>query len=171
MCSCTPARTRHIANAVHGRPLHDVPGWRFVVSAQNHDQVGNRATGDRLGHLVPIRRLKIAAALLLTSPFIPLLFQGEEWAASSPFQYFTAHEDKGLGEQVCEGRRKEFAAFEWESSSVPDPQSPSTFDRSRLQWDEQALAEHSELLSWYRALIELRRQHPLCATAIIGQLR
>ena len=82
---------------VHGRPPHDVPGWRFVVAAQNHDQVGNRATGERLSHLVSTSRLKIAAALLLTAPFVPMLFQGEEWGASSPFQYFTAHEDEELG--------------------------------------------------------------------------
>ena len=145
---------------VHGRQLHDVPGWRLVVATQNHDQIGNRATGDRLSHLVSSKRLKIAVALLLTSPFVPLLFQGEEWGASSPFQYFTAHEDEELGTQVSEGRRKEFAAFGWEPSSVPDPQSPATFERSRLRWAELASSEHSEVLSWYRALIALRCQHP-----------
>ena len=145
---------------VHGRQLQDVPGWRLVVAAQNHDQVGNRATGERLSHLVSSRRLKIAAALLLTSPFVPLVFQGEEWGAFSPFQYFTAHEDQELGNQVAEGRRKEFAAFGWAPSSVPDPQSSETFKRSRLRWDERASPEHSEVLSWYRALIALRCQQP-----------
>jgi maltooligosyltrehalose trehalohydrolase len=145
---------------LHGRPLHDLPGWRLVVAAQNHDQIGNRARGERLSHLVTPGRMKIAAALLLITPFVPLLFQGEEWGASSPFQYFTAHEDPALGNQVCEGRRKEFAAFGWEPSSVPDPQSIETFERSRLQWDELASPEHAELLSWYRALIAIRRQHP-----------
>jgi maltooligosyltrehalose trehalohydrolase len=137
-----------------------VPGWRFIVAAQNHDQVGNRATGERLSQLVSIKRLKIAAALVLTAPFVPLLFQGEEWGASTPFQYFTAHEDRELGHQVSEGRRKEFAAFGWEPSSVPDPQSLETFERSRLRWDELASPEHAELLAWYRALIATRRQHP-----------
>jgi maltooligosyltrehalose trehalohydrolase len=145
---------------IHGRQLHNVPGWRLVVAAQNHDQVGNRASGERLSHLVSIKRLKIAAALLLTAPFVPLLFQGEEWGASSPFQYFTAHEDQELANQVSEGRRKEFAAFGWEPSSVPDPQSLETFNRSRLRWDEPASPEHAELLSWYRALIAIRRQQP-----------
>ena len=145
---------------IHGRRLHDVPGWRLVVAAQNHDQVGNRATGERLSHLVSIKRLKIAAALLLTAPFVPLLFQGEEWGASTPFQYFTAHEDPALGKQISEGRRKEFAAFGWEPSSVPDPQSLDTFERSRLRWDELASPEHADLLGWHRALIATRRQQP-----------
>ena len=144
----------------HGRRPHDVPGWRFVVAAQNHDQIGNRATGERLSQLVSAGRLRIAAALLLTSPFVPLLFQGEEWGASTPFQYFTAHEDETLAKQVSEGRRKEFAGFGWEASSIPDPQSPDTFERSRLQWQELAAPGHDQLLAWYRALIALRRQCP-----------
>jgi maltooligosyltrehalose trehalohydrolase len=146
---------------VHGRQLHGVPGWRLVVAAQNHDQVGNRATGERLSQLVSSGRLKIAAAFLLFSPFVPLLFQGEEWGASSPFQYFTAHEDDELGRQVSKGRRNEFAAFGWKPASVPDPQAPETFERSCLRWHEQGTTPHRELLSWYRALIALRRQQPL----------
>jgi maltooligosyltrehalose trehalohydrolase len=145
---------------IHGRQLDDIPGWRLVAAAQNHDQIGNRATGERLSHLVSPKRLKAAAALLLTAPFVPMLFQGEEWGASSPFQYFTAHEDEQLGCRVSEGRRKEFAAFGWEPSSVPDPQSPETFERSRLQWDELRLPEHADLQQWYRALLALRRQLP-----------
>jgi maltooligosyltrehalose trehalohydrolase len=92
----------------HGRQLYDVPGGRLVAAAQNHDQVGNRATGERLSHLGSMRRAKVAAALLLISPFVPLLFQGKEWGASSPFQYFTVHEDPELGRQMSQGRRKEF---------------------------------------------------------------
>lgn len=145
---------------VHGRPPHDLPGWRFVVAAQNHDQVGNRAAGDRLTHLTSRDRLKIAAALLLTSPFVPMLFQGEEWGASTPFQYFTAHEDETLGRLVSEGRRKEFAAFGWDPADVPDPQAVDTFERSRLLWSEVTAAEHAELLAWYRSLIALRREQP-----------
>jgi maltooligosyltrehalose trehalohydrolase len=145
---------------VHGRQLHDVPGWRFVAAAQNHDQVGNRATGERLTHLISASRQKIAAALLLTAPFVPMLFQGEEWGTSSPFQYFTAHEDTELGRSVSEGRRKEFAAFGWDPSSVPDPQSPETFERSCLQWAELTSPLHAELLQWYRSLIALRRRMP-----------
>jgi maltooligosyltrehalose trehalohydrolase len=129
----------------------------FVVAAQNHDQIGNRATGERLSHLASPGRLKIAAALLLSAPFVPMLFQGEEWGASSPFQYFTSHEDPELGAQVSEGRRKEFAAFGWDPFGVPDPQAPETFERSRLHWDELAVSEHAELLEWHRALLAHRR--------------
>jgi maltooligosyltrehalose trehalohydrolase len=145
---------------VHGRAPDGIPGWRFVVAAQNHDQVGNRAAGERLSHLASIGRLKIAAAVLLTSPFVPMLFQGEEWGASTPFQYFTAHDDRALGAQVSNGRRKEFAAFGWDPKTVPDPQQSETFERSRLRWHEIRRREHAELLAWHRALIALRREHP-----------
>jgi maltooligosyltrehalose trehalohydrolase len=144
----------------HGRPVGNVPASRFVIAAQNHDQIGNRAIGERLVHLVGQRRAKIAAAVLLMAPGVPLLFQGEEWAASSPFQYFTAHEDPDLGRAVSEGRRREFAAFGWEPSQVPDPQDPATFERSRLRWDEVAQPPHAEMLQWYRGLIALRRASP-----------
>jgi maltooligosyltrehalose trehalohydrolase len=145
---------------IHGRTPHDVPGWRLVVAAQNHDQVGNRATGERLTQLASARRVQIAAALLLCAPFVPMLFQGEEWGASTPFQYFTAHEDAELGTLVSEGRRKEFAAFGWDPSSIPDPQTVETFERSRLRWDELADAAHAPMLEWYRALLGLRRRCP-----------
>lgn len=144
----------------HGRAPHDIPGWRFIVAAQNHDQVGNRATGERLTHLVSPDRLKIAAALLLTAPFVPMLFQGEEWGASTPFQYFTSHEDADLAEQVRHGRRREFAAFGWAPEDVPDPQEEDTLSRSRLRWDEITANPHAELLEWYRALIQLRKAIP-----------
>ena len=148
---------------VHGRQLQNVPGWRLVAAAQNHDQVGNRAAGERLTHLVSTNRLKIAAALLLTAPFVPMLFQGEEWGTTSPFQYFTAHDDPELGRSVSEGRRNEFAAFGWDPSTVPDPQASETFERSCLQWGEVTSPKHAELLQWYRPLIALRRQCPsLC---------
>lgn len=136
-----------------------MPGWRFVVAAQNHDQIGNRACGERLSQLVSPDRLKIVAALVLTAPFVPMLFQGEEWGASSPFQYFTAHEDEELGAQVSEGRRKEFVAFGWDGASIPNPQAQQTFDRSRLRWHELTQTRHRELLEWHRALIDLRRSH------------
>lgn len=142
----------------HGRMPYGMPGWRFVVAAQNHDQVGNRATGERLSHLVSPARLKMAAALLLTAPFVPLLFQGEEWGASSPFLYFTSHEDATLAEQVRQGRRREFAAFGWKPEEVPDPQAEETFARSQLRWDEIATHPHREMLDWHRALISLRRR-------------
>ncbi len=91
---------------------------------------------------------------------MPLLFQGEEWAASTPFQYFTAHEDEELGRQVSEGRRGEFAAFGWDPTTIPDPQSPRTFAASRLRWTELHAGPHAEMLAWHRALLTLRRQQP-----------
>jgi maltooligosyltrehalose trehalohydrolase len=148
-------RDRH-----HGRPPTGIGGERFVISVQNHDQIGNRATGDRLGHQVPAGRLRIAAALLLTSPFTPLLFQGEEWNATSPFRYFTDHVDAGIGRAVSEGRRRELASFGWDPSGVPDPQDPATFDASVLRWDEVDRPGHRELLDWYRALLRFRRARP-----------
>ena len=106
----------------HGRPVTGLTGDRFVIATQTHDQVGNRATGERLAALTTEGRVKVAAALLLTAPFVPMLFMGEEWAASTPFQYFTDHQDPALGQAVTEGRRHEFAAFGWDPDGVPDPQ-------------------------------------------------
>jgi maltooligosyltrehalose trehalohydrolase len=152
---------------VHGRPPAGLSGGQFVVSVQNHDQVGNRAAGERASALMSDGRLKVAAALLLTSPFVPLLFQGEEWGATTPFQYFTGHNDPGLGRVVSQGRRQEFSSFGWdpekgegEAGGVPDPQDPATFERSRLDWTEPGKDGHADLLAWYRRLIALRRQVP-----------
>jgi maltooligosyltrehalose trehalohydrolase len=153
---------------VHGRPPAGLDGSQFVVSAQNHDQVGNRAGGERLGHLVSPGRAAIAAALLLTSPFVPLLFQGEEWNASTPFQYFTDHGDPELGRAVSDGRRREFSAFGWDPAAVPDPQDPATFERSCLRWSEVESGRHAEMLAWYRRLIALRRSRPELTTAPVG---
>ncbi len=136
-----------------------LPAWRFLGYAQNHDQVGNRAKGERLSHLVNLGRAKIAAAFVFTAPFVPMLFQGEEWAATSPFQYFTDHEAE-LGKLVSEGRKKEFAAFGWNPDEIPDPQDEQTFLRSKLNWDEQFQQPHAEMLAWYRNLIALRKAHP-----------
>ena len=146
---------------IRGRRARDLPSHRFVIAVQNHDQVGNRATGDRMSALVDEGSLQAAAALLLTAPFTPMLFQGEEWAASSPFQYFTDHADPDLGAAVREGRRREFAAFGWLPEAVPDPQDRATFDRSKLVWDELDEPYHRRILDWYRALIELRRRLPV----------
>ena len=145
---------------VHGRPVEGAPGWRFLGYLQNHDQVGNRAQGERSSHLLSPGRVKIAAALVLTAPFVPLLFQGEEWGASTPFQYFTDHQDPELGRAVAAGRRAEFASFGWAPEDVPDPQDPATFERSRLRWDERAAPGHADLLAWHQALITLRADTP-----------
>jgi maltooligosyltrehalose trehalohydrolase len=141
---------------VHGRPARHLSQHRFLGYIQNHDQVGNRALGDRLREVVGLDRAKVAAALVLMGPFIPLLFQGEEWAASSPFQYFADH-DEELARLVSEGRKREFAAFGWEPESIPDPEAVETFERSKLRWDEVNEGEHAEMLDWYRQLIRLRR--------------
>ncbi|MEW6268583.1 MAG: malto-oligosyltrehalose trehalohydrolase [Thermodesulfobacteriota bacterium] len=143
----------------HGRAADGLDAGRFVVFAQNHDQIGNRAAGERLAHLVSEGRARIAAALVLTSPYVPLLFQGEEWAATAPFQYFTAHEEAELADAVREGRRKEFAAFGW-GDDVPDPQARETLLRSKLDWGEVEHAPHAAMLDWHRDLIRLRRSVP-----------
>jgi maltooligosyltrehalose trehalohydrolase len=141
----------------HGAPVVGLSAHRFVAFIQNHDQVGNRALGERFGHLVTIDQLKIAAAMLMTSPFVPLLFQGEEWNASTPFLYFTDHQDADLAEAVREGRRREFAHFVANVSEIPDPQARETFERSKLVWEELDSSEHREIFEWYRRLIRLRR--------------
>ena len=138
---------------------------------QSHDQVGNRARGERIGALVTLGRLEVGAALVLTSPFGPLLFQGEEWGATTPFQYFTDHEDPELGRAVSAGRRREFAAFGWCPEDVPDPQEPATFERSRLDWTEPARQPHRDLLDWHRLLIRLRREVPDLADGRLDRVR
>ena len=144
-------------NRIHGRPTGNLSQDRFIGFIQNHDQVGNRAAGDRICQIVGIERAKIAAALVLLSPFVPLLFQGEEWAASTPFQYFADHSDPELARLVSEGRKREFSAFGWTPDLVPDPERAETFERSKLKWDELDNQVHAEMLGWYRALIRLRR--------------
>jgi maltooligosyltrehalose trehalohydrolase len=144
----------------HGRPADGLSMHCFLGYIQNHDQVGNRATGDRLEHLVGLDRAKVAAGLVLTAPFIPMLFQGEEFAASSPFQFFAHHEDQQMAKAVSEGRKRDFAAFGWSPDEVPDPESRATFDRSKLNWDEINKAPHIEMLAWVTDLIHLRRSSP-----------
>ncbi|MGA8090627.1 MAG: malto-oligosyltrehalose trehalohydrolase [Terracidiphilus sp.] len=147
-------------NRMHGRAVKDISQHRFLGFIQNHDQVGNRALGDRIAQSAGADRAKIAAALVLLGPFIPMLFQGEEWAATSPFLYFADHRDRELAQQVSEGRKREFLAFGWEPSTIPDPENPATFDRSKLNWDELSEPLHAETLDWYRKLIQLRRATP-----------
>jgi maltooligosyltrehalose trehalohydrolase len=141
----------------HGRSIGALPLDRFLGFIQNHDQVGNRAQGERLSQIVDEGRAKIAAAMVLLSPFVPMLFAGEEFAASTPFQYFTDFHDKELGRLVSEGRRREFVAFGWAPEEVPDPQAEETFLRSKLRWEELDESLHAAMLDWYRRLIALRR--------------
>jgi len=131
-------------------------GTQLVTCCQNHDQIGNRMLGDRLSAMVSGEQLKVAAAVLLMTPSIPLLFMGEEYGESAPFLYFTSHSDTGLIDAVRKGRREEFAAF-FEQGEAPDPQSEDTFRRSRLTWTALS-SEQEELANWYKSLLALRRK-------------
>ncbi|MEY2420473.1 MAG: maltooligosyltrehalose trehalohydrolase [Acidimicrobiaceae bacterium] len=152
-------RVTTLAEALIG-PKQNLSRSRFVVCAQNHDQVGNRARGDRLSHLVDIGLAKAAAALIICSPFVPLLFMGEEWATSSPFPYFAGPRNDALDDAVRQGRIEEFAAFGWNASDIPDPIAESTFESARLRWDEVDEDVHREMYAWYQALVTLRRTRP-----------
>lgn len=137
--------------------------WRLVVASQNHDQIGNRAVGDRLTGTLGPDRLAVAAALTLLGPFTPMLFMGEEWAASTPWQFFTSHPEPELGEATAKGRIGEFARMGWDESVVPDPQDPETFTRSKLDWaeiDDPDAPAHRAVLEVYRRLAALREQLP-----------
>ncbi|MDQ0677570.1 maltooligosyltrehalose trehalohydrolase [Arthrobacter pascens] len=146
----------------HGRPINTslVQPEALVVCNQNHDQIGNRATGDRLSQSLPYGPLSVAAVLTLTSPFTPMLFMGEEFGASTPWQFFTSHPEPELGKATAEGRIREFERMGWDPAVVPDPQDPETFRRSKLNWAEASAGGHARLLELYRSLTALRREHP-----------
>ncbi len=144
----------------HGTPASDLPPERFVVCSQNHDQVGNRMLGERLSGLLSFEELKLAAGVLLLSPFLPLLFMGQEWGEPAPFQYFVSHSDAGLIRAVREGRRREFVAFSWRGE-VPDPQAMETFERARLHHSLRDTGTHRALLELYQELIRMRKQMPV----------
>ena len=147
----------------HGRPVDPaLPRRRFVVALQNHDQVGNRAAGDRLGAVLSPRALEVGAALVLLGPFVPMLFMGEEWGASTPWPFFSSFPDPDLAAAVSRGRRDEFAAHGWQAS-VPDPQDPATFASAKLDWDELSGDTERRLLRWHRRLIAARRDLPQLA--------
>ncbi|RWZ52391.1 malto-oligosyltrehalose trehalohydrolase [Labedella phragmitis] len=186
----------------HGRPidLERTPAWKLVVFNQDHDQIGNRATGDRLAETVDRGGLAIAAVLTLTAPFTPMLFMGEEWAASTPWQFFTSHPEPELGKATAEGRIAEFEKMGWDPDVVPDPQDPETFSRSKLDWGEPypsesslpldadgpdevgALAhvdghamrhndtDHTRMLELYRSLLALRKQRPELTDPRLGRV-
>jgi maltooligosyltrehalose trehalohydrolase len=143
----------------HGAAAADLPPRRLVAFVQNHDQVGNRAQGDRLSTLVSLDAQKLAAAVLLLSPFVPLLFMGEEFGETNPFLYFIDHGDPELVEAVREGRAREFARFRW-SGPIPDPKAPDTFHRSRVRHDRARRPPHAQLLALHRDLIRIRRAEP-----------
>ncbi|MFD9733573.1 malto-oligosyltrehalose trehalohydrolase [Umezawaea sp. NPDC059074] len=146
----------------HGRPVDTrvLPGYRFLAYLQNHDQIGNRATGDRMSASVSPGLLACGAAIVFCSPYTPMVFMGEEWAASTPWQFFASFPDPELAEAVRTGRRREFGAHGWGESEVPDPMDPATVERSTLLWAEVEKPEHRDVLDLYRSLIALRKAHP-----------
>jgi maltooligosyltrehalose trehalohydrolase len=145
-------RKRH-----HGRPVDSLSAHHFIGFIQNHDQVGNRATGDRLQHIIGAPRTKVALGIVMTAPFIPMLFQGEEYAASTPFLYFADHEDPEMARLVSEGRKKEFAAFGWDEAQIPNPEDQDTFTKSKLNWAEAEEGLHKDMFEWTARLIHIRR--------------
>ncbi len=146
----------------HGNDSGRIPASRLVVFSQNHDQTGNRMMGDRMTNLADFESLKIAAGAVILSPFLPLLFMGEEYGEEAPFLYFVSHSDPQLIDAVRKGRRDEFASFGW-LEEPPDPQSERTFERSRLHHRLHREGHHKTLWEFYRELIALRREHPALA--------
>ena len=140
----------------HGASSAGIPGDKFVVFNLNHDQVGNRAKGERLSLLVNFEQQKLAAAALLLSPYIPLLFMGEDYGEDAPFFYFISHSDEKLIESVREGRKKEFESYKWQSEP-PDPQLEKTFNSSRIHWEKRSRKPYKILLEWHKMLISLRQ--------------
>src|SRR4051794_20869777 len=147
---------------VHGRPIDPTQqlGWQFVVCLQNHDQVGNRAVGDRLPELTSPELVKVGAVLLLTSPFTPMLWMGEEWAASTRWPFFTSHPEPELAEATGKGRLAEFADHGWDTAQMIDPQDPQAYRSAILDWSEPTTGVHAQVLDLYRSLIALRAAEP-----------
>ncbi len=141
----------------HGRPVEGLSAHHFICFDQNHDQVGNRVHGERLEQLAGMEAAKVALGVVLMSPYIPMLFMGEEFAASSPFLYFADHDDEEMARLVSEGRKREFAAFGFAEKEIPDPEDRGTFEASKLKWSEVHEGKHAEMLEWTRSLIHLRR--------------
>jgi maltooligosyltrehalose trehalohydrolase len=158
-------------HADHGKPIPTdrTPSWRLVVYNQNHDQVGNRARGDRLSEQLDDEQLVCLAMLTLASPFTPMIFQGEEWATARPFAFFTSHPEVELGAAVAEGRIEEFTRMGWDRARVPDPQDPATFEQSRLDWAEPGTGRHARVLSAYRDLAALRASLPEVTSPKFGE--
>jgi maltooligosyltrehalose trehalohydrolase len=157
----------------HGRPLDTatIPATRLLAYTLTHDQVGNRAIGDRPSQNLDFGQLAVKAALVLGSPYTAMLFMGEEWGSSSPFQFFSSHPEPELARATAEGRKAEFAEHGWDADDVPDPQDPATFDRSKVNWQETQTGEHARLLDVYRRLIALRRDEPDLADPWLDHLR
>jgi maltooligosyltrehalose trehalohydrolase len=147
----------------HGNSSREIAAGALVVFGQNHDQIGNRMQGERLSTLVSFEKLKLAAGIVLLSPFMPLLFMGEEYGETAPFQYFVSHSDAELIEAVRRGRQEEFAAFDWQDEP-PDPQSEATFLRAKLNHALRREGDHAILFQYYCRLIRLRQEIEALAT-------
>ena len=158
-------------NRSHGRPVDGLSAHHFIGFIQNHDQVGNRAIGDRIEQVIGLNKTKVALGLVLTAPFVPMLFMGEEYAASTPFMYFADHEDEAMAKLVAEGRKSEFAAFGFDGDEVPNPEDLETFTKSKMNWEEVTEGKHAEMLEWVRSLIHLRRHSPSLNDGDRGHLK
>jgi maltooligosyltrehalose trehalohydrolase len=156
----------------HGRPLDTaaIPATRLLAYTSTHDQVGNRALGDRPSQNLKFGQLAVKAALALGSPYTAMLFMGEEWGSSQPFQFFTSHPEPELARSTAEGRKREFAEHGWDADEIPDPQDPQTFQRSKLDWTEVDAGEHGRLRRVYQRLIALRHNEPDMADPWLGDL-
>lgn len=156
----------------HGRPLNttQIPATRLLAYTCTHDQVGNRALGDRPSQNLTFGQLAVKAALVLLSPYTTMLFMGEEWGSTHPFQFFSSHPEAELARATAEGRKREFAEHGWDAAEIPDPQDSQTFQRSKLDWDETETGDHGALLRLYRDLIALRRNEPELADPWLEQL-
>jgi maltooligosyltrehalose trehalohydrolase len=156
----------------HGKPVDTVntPGYRFVACLQNHDQVGNRAAGDRMPEITSPAMLKVGATLLLTSPFTPMIWMGEEWAANTPWPFFTSHPEPELASATAKGRIKEFADHGWDVDTIVDPQDPAAFTGAKLRWSEIDEPGHADMLATYRELLRLRRAHPDLADSRLNRV-
>ncbi len=144
-------------NHSHGRPIDNLSAHHFINFLQNHDQVGNRALGDRIHQTIGLEKTKVGLGLIMTAPMIPMLFMGEEYAASTPFLYFADHDDPEMAKAVAAGRKKEFASFGFDADTIPNPEDPSSFSNSKLNWDESCVGEHADMLAWVKTLIAIRR--------------
>lgn len=151
----------------HGRPVTDPQTWRFVTYTTTHDQTGNRAAGDRPSMNLTVSQQLAKATLVLTSPFTPMLFMGEEWGASTPFAFFVDHENEELNQATREGRMREFARAGWNPKDVPNPAAEETFRSSVLNWAERNDAQHAEILQGYTELLEFRRTHRLAEAELL----
>jgi maltooligosyltrehalose trehalohydrolase len=157
----------------HGRPLDTatIPATRLLAYTLTHDQVGNRARGDRPSQNLTFGQLAVKAALAIGSPYTAMLFMGEEWGSSSPFQFFTSHPEPDLARATAEGRKREFAEHGWDADEIPDPQDLATYERSKLNWQEVQEDEHGRLHGVYRQLISLRHNEPDLADPWLDDMR